>query len=349
VLNNKYLSLKTIRLKPKEEWVYGESGISFVFPRGGIGNYIAPAGNQRLGPGDVLILKKDSGVKLSVSTGNELIFWQFSVAFENLFPLFSTSEIPLLQNVTEGLKDPVIHSGNKPLAKDCHRLLADVSSEFDLLHRSQLLRVVVTILSEEFKRARGERVGYVRAEDHLMQVFEKMPVDDLLTLSVGELADRFGCSRRHLSRLFQQHFGFSVAALRMEMRLLKAVSLLRDPDAKIIHVAQESGFNHLGLFNSCFKKRFGTSPGQWRKLMQQSGNAGNVHEESRSCPLRANGLCPWTGTPETAAAIAPMQEGAKGKVRSPAKAKLDYAGTTVAPPKEQAGPGVRFDVRPRST
>ena len=51
----------------------------------------------------------------------------------------------------------------------------------------------------------------------------------------------------------------------MELRLLKAVTLLRNPTAKIITVAEQCGFNHLGLFNICFKRRFGQSPGQWRK------------------------------------------------------------------------------------
>ena len=81
---------------------------------------------------------------------------------------------------------------------------------------------------------------------------------------MGELAGKFHCSSRHLNRLFHKHFGFSVAALRMEMRLIKAITLLRNRDAKVIHVAEECGFNHLGLFNSCFKHRFGTSPGRWR-------------------------------------------------------------------------------------
>ncbi len=59
------------------------------------------------------------------------------------------------------------------------------------------------------------------------------------------------------------------------MRLLKAVSLLVDPDAKIIHVAEKCGFNHLGLFNTCFKKRFGSSPGQWRKSATEARRNGN--------------------------------------------------------------------------
>jgi AraC-like DNA-binding protein len=145
----------------------------------------------------------------------------------------------------------------------------------------------------------------------MIQVFEKLSANELLGLSVGELAARFGCSKRHLNRLFHQHFGSSVAAMRMEMRLLKAVSLLRDPDTKVINVAEQCGFNHLGLFNTCFKRRFGASPGQWRKMPAQAeGQSVRPVDDSPVCALRSNGLCPWAsnlancqpaegGTPKT--------------------------------------------------
>ena len=43
----------------------------------------------------------------------------------------------------------------------------------------------------------------------------------------------------------------------------------------MIHVAEKCGFNHLGLFNTCFKKRFGASPEPWRKaIAQASAHAG---------------------------------------------------------------------------
>src|SRR5208337_3036484 len=106
---------------------------------------------------------------------------------------------------------------------------------------------------------------------------------------------KFKCSRRHLNRLFHQYFGYSVASLRMEMRLLKAMSLLRDPDLKIIDAAEQCGFNHLGLFNACFKKRFGSTPGQWRKQSSNGENpASDVDVGHPSCPMHATGLCPWT-------------------------------------------------------
>jgi transcriptional regulator GlxA family with amidase domain len=173
-----------------------------------------------------------------------------------------------------------------------------VPPQLNLEHRSQLVRLVSAILSAELKTVQSSRVGFVRIEDRMLQVFERLSVVELSTLSVGELADKFRCSRRHLNRLFHQHFGCSVAALRMEMRLLKAASLLRDPDAKIINVAGDCGFSHLGLFNTCFKRRFGTSPGRWRKTaLQAESESSALSVAAPDCPLRSKGFCPWTINP----------------------------------------------------
>ena len=298
MLSQEHLTLRLVRLKPSENWIHGANGLSFVFPKEGGGKYVSKAGTQRLVPGDVLVLNgtpEDEG-GLCADERGEMVFWFFAVNFEHLFPLFASDEICMLQNVTEGFKGTKLYGASSPLARECHRLLAEVPPQFNLDHRSQLLRVVAAILSVEFKNAQPHRVGFVRAEVHMIQVLEKLSANELLSLSVGELAARFGCSKRHLNRLFHQHFGFSVAAMRMEMRLLKAASLLRDPDTKVINVAEQCGFNHLGLFNTCFKRRFGTTPGQWRKLSTQAkGQSVRPVNDSLVCPLRSNGLCPWAG------------------------------------------------------
>jgi AraC-like DNA-binding protein len=249
-------------------------------------------------PGDVLVLngtlEGESG--LCADEGGEMVFWFFAANFEHLFPLFASNEICLLQSVIEGFKRTRLYEASSPLAGECHRLLAEVPPQFNLDHRSRLLRVVADILSAEFKNAQPHRVGFVRAGEHLIQVFEKLSAHELLSLSVGELAARFGCSKRHLNRLFHQHFGYCVADMRMEMRLLKAASLLRDPDTKVINVADQCGFNHLGLFNTCFKRRFGASPGQWRKMSAQAeGQSVRPVNDGLVCSWQLNGLCPWTG------------------------------------------------------
>jgi hypothetical protein len=82
----------------------------------------------------------------------------------------------------------------------------------------------------------------------------------------------------------------------MELRMLRAVTLLRDTRAKVINVAEQCGFNHLGLFNTCFKRRFGTSPGRWRALYAESINAPpDAGANTAQCPFLASGLCPTLG------------------------------------------------------
>jgi AraC-like DNA-binding protein len=298
MLSQEHLTLRLVRLKPSEKWTHDRAnGFSFVFPKGGGGKYVSAAVTQRLTPGDVLVLNglPEGEGGLCADEGGGMVFWFFAVNFEHLFPLFASNEICLLQNVTEGFKGTKLYGAASPLAGECHRLLAEVPPQFNLDHRSQLLRVVAAILSVEFKTAQPHRAGFVRAEEHIIQVFEKLSANELLSLSVGELAARFGCSKRHLNRLFHQHFGSSAGAIRMEMRLLKAASLLRDPDTKVINVAGQCGFNHLGLFNTCFKRRFSASPGQWRKMSAQAEGQSVRPVNDGVCPLRSNGLCSWAG------------------------------------------------------
>lgn len=304
MFDQEHLILRLIRLKSPEIWSNKQQGFSFLFLKGGVAKYIVGPVEQRLVSGDVAVLNGAARGQLHVLSGGEVMFWCFSLCLEHLFPLFTGDEISLLHSITEGFRDLKLYPASSSLAKEGHLLVGDVSPQFSLNHRVQLLRVAAAVLSEEFRTAHGQRVGFVRANDHMIQVFESLSADQLLSLSVGKLAGRFSISRRHLNRLFHQHFGVSAAVLRMEMRLLRAVSLLRDPDAKIINVAEQCGFNHLGLFNTCFKRRFGLSPGRWRKQVLQGGErpAGLLQADS-GCPLHANGLCPWTGKTQDSARI----------------------------------------------
>jgi AraC-like DNA-binding protein len=289
-------SLRSIQLKSPQEWAHKGEQLSFIFLKAGVGRWIAGSVAQRLGSGDVLVLNAATGGKLCVAGPGEMDFSCFTLQLEHLFPVFESSEICLLQNISDGFKTAKVYPAGSPVARECNRRLAEIPAQINLDHRSHLLRVAAAILMVEFNRAKSQRIGFVRPEEHMVQVFEKLTAAEMLSLSVGELAGKFGCSRRHLNRLFHHYFGISVATLRMEMRLLRSVTLLKDPDAKIIRVAEDCGFNQLGLFNICFKRRFGASPGEWRKLNQKSGGRPDLPPpEVAACPLQVNGLCPLSG------------------------------------------------------
>jgi AraC-like DNA-binding protein len=274
-LQSDFLTLNLMRIQASDAWGPEGEGLSFILMKGGKGRYASGKNNWNLASGDVLVLNPSAGGKLFVQKG-ELLFWEFSVRFDHLYSLFSGGEISLLQYITESFRHSKLYAGSSALAKECHALAENAPTQGNIDHRSQMLRVAAAVLSVEFVSGREQRTGFIPGGDHMLRIFESLSTNDLLTLSVGELAGKFRCGRRHLNRLFHQHFGCSVAALRMEMRLLKAVSLLRDRQTKVITVAEQCGFNHLGLFNICFKRRFGASPGQWRK----SGSTATMNPQS---------------------------------------------------------------------
>ena len=265
MLNRKYLFLQTICLKAAESWSHDGEDLCFLFLKRGVGTLFSGGLEQPLLPGDVLVVNGYFRARPSVTAWQEMTILSFAVSFEHLFPLFASVEVSLLQNITEALQGFRYHSAFSPLAQECHRLLEAVPPQFDLDHRSQLLRVVAAILTPEFRNTRQQQRRFQGSEDYPFGNFEELAEGDILSLSVTDLARRFNCSRRHLNRLFHQHFGLSVGTLRMEMRLSKAASLLRNPGATITAVAEQCGFNHLSFFNACFKRRFGASPGEWRK------------------------------------------------------------------------------------
>ena len=65
--------------------------------------------------------------------------------------------------------------------------------------------------------------------------------------------------------MFRKHFNTSIRAKQADLRLDKARQLLAETNQKIVTVATESGYRHLGFFNTTFKKRFGMTPSEWRK------------------------------------------------------------------------------------
>ncbi len=294
MLNQDHLTLRLIRLSADDQWVQNPEGLTFLLQKAGGASYTSKGKPLSLAPGDVLVANDHALGNVAATQSGNAVFWTFTVTVEHLFPLFAANEIGFLQKLGDIFKCPKLYSRSLAVAVECHNLVEQAPSRFNVDHRSHLVRVASSVLSLELSNARAQHSGFVRIEEHITQVFESLSTTEILNLSVGELADRFGCSRRHLNRLFHQYFGLSVAGLRMEMRLLKAVSLLRDRDAKVINIAEECGFRHLGLFNTCFKRRFGVNPGQWRKQPTTPQRPPNSVAGDPHCQLRANGLCPWS-------------------------------------------------------
>lgn len=85
-------------------------------------------------------------------------------------------------------------------------------------------------------------------------------------LSVASVADNIGISRRQLERDFRNFKGCTVRQYIEEMRMQTAARLvLEQPHAKVLAIADAIGIPDPNRFFRKFRKRFGTTPGAFRR------------------------------------------------------------------------------------
>lgn len=99
----------------------------------------------------------------------------------------------------------------------------------------------------------GKVLGYL--ERHLVEPH-----------NLKKLADVAGMSVSTLQRSFRQALGISPVEYVMRKRLEKAADLLRSTDATITEAAYRAGFGDSNYFSRCFRKKYGCSPRDYRKL-----------------------------------------------------------------------------------
>ena len=88
-------------------------------------------------------------------------------------------------------------------------------------------------------------------------------------LSLIEIADHVGLSRRQIERLFRQEMGRSPARYYLEIRLDRARHLLIQSSMPIVEVAVACGFVSASHFSKCYRELYGRSPQQERADRKQ--------------------------------------------------------------------------------
>jgi AraC-like DNA-binding protein len=86
-------------------------------------------------------------------------------------------------------------------------------------------------------------------------------------LTAESIAQDQRISRRRLDQLMHEICGHSIASHLWSRRLEQAAADLRDPvkiGLSVAQIAFANGFEDAAHFTRAFKKRFGSTPGQWR-------------------------------------------------------------------------------------
>jgi AraC family transcriptional regulator len=100
----------------------------------------------------------------------------------------------------------------------------------------------------------------------MQRVVDAIEADLTCTPSLEALARVAGMHASHLSRSFRKRFGESVGAYLRRRRLEVADAQLMRSDLSLVDVAADAGFCDQAHFTRAYRRQFGVTPGQRRRV-----------------------------------------------------------------------------------
>lgn len=223
--------------------------------------------------GDALVYAPGQACQLRASQLGDVCVRYFQILPERLTGVLSASERQFLENLAHQDGFPRHLAATSLLAKRYGLLKEHASNGHGLLARCEMLQLLSLLLTDHLLPTDASPHVVLTSKERFEKLVKETVESELYHQPLEDLARQCGCSVRHFSRLYREHFGHSLVPKRIELSLHKAKQLLEESDSKIIDVAMDSGFNHVGQFTSRFKKLFGYTPSEWRSRKADTGKA----------------------------------------------------------------------------
>ena len=119
--------------------------------------------------------------------------------------------------------------------------------------------------AERITVADGQDSGYRRFASILSYLYE-----NVASVEISALAERFGYSPAHLCRLFRRYTGEAPSTLLLRARLARAEALLCEESTPVCRIAAAVGFPCAPYFHRLFKRTYGITPEEYRRKRRQA-------------------------------------------------------------------------------
>ena len=87
-------------------------------------------------------------------------------------------------------------------------------------------------------------------------------------LTIAFLCKQFSLSPTFLKEGFRRAYGMPIHSFLVQQRLRRAQALIRTTRMPIQQIAQAVGYEGMSQFNAAFKREYGMTPGQYRKMSE---------------------------------------------------------------------------------
>lgn len=106
-----------------------------------------------------------------------------------------------------------------------------------------------------------------KQHDLICQINTKINEDYMKPqLSLNQIADELGMSPIYISRLYKQQTMKSIVDVILEVRMREVCALLENTDLPVTSIAERCGFTSSSYLHRMFKRSFGTTPTDFRRL-----------------------------------------------------------------------------------
>lgn len=142
-------------------------------------------------------------------------------------------------------------------------MLACSSNEYDKEYIEQLLSVIIKTFLKLVDPLMAKTTVNSQFLDICLYIQEHFTED----LSLDSLASRFGFSKNYFCAFFKKHTSTTLTEFIKELRLQYAARLIATTKYSSLQIAEMSGYSSYSNYLRYFKKRFGVSPLQMRKIV----------------------------------------------------------------------------------
>lgn len=257
-----FLSIR--QYEPGERFIlHNHDFCELMMIRSGSGRQILNTRPGKLGAGDLFFIRPEDSHSFKAGIdGLEL----FNCAFPETYPAdiekqYFTEEQGYFRN-----------TGTYPqhirLAGPIQESIAEQYLSLATQERSRFS--IDLFLMTIYHRLRSPAPGITAsgASDWLIRALKGMQSLENLRQGTSRLVQLSGRSREHVSRETRKYTGVSPSEYVLNLKLTRATDMLSSIGKPVTEVAFECGFENLSYFHRCFRKRFGISPLQYRKLHQ---------------------------------------------------------------------------------
>ncbi len=206
--------------------------------------------------------------------------------YESILIKFSPSLLEhfdsrLGKNVIEQIYETPLKSFEDPAARervfDCARDMlriydsGDNEDELTLFRLQSLLYGLLLEIREDSSDDEGVNIHQSALTPPIIEAVYYIEKNYMKNIRIEEAAVAGGYSVSYFSRLFQSQLGLSFTDYLLNIRLKHVKSDLISTGRSITDIAMDNGFAYPGNLSSCFKKKLGMTPMQFRRQVKEQG------------------------------------------------------------------------------